>query len=143
MRSMTCLLAVIAFPAIAAKPCAVPWSTLNSEATALGLGTTFVRVEGVGSCFRHRATFVASASDSSAVTCQLSFLVGATIKPGWTVTVVGDLGVFEKAPPIISDLNPAVLTKAPQGRSELFRPARFEFTGPADCVTWSNAIATK
>ena len=143
MHTIALLLAVIAFPAISAKPCTVPWSTLNSEATALGLRTTFERVDGAGSCFRHRATFVASASDYSAITCQLSFLIGATVKPGWTVTIVGDLGVYEKAPPNVAASNPAVLTKALPGRSELFRPARLEFAGPADCENWSNAVVTK
>lgn len=143
MRSMTCLLAFIAFPAIAAKPCAIPWPRLNSEATSLGLGTTFVRLEGVGSCFPHRATFVASASDSSAVTCQLTFLVGAKLKPGWTLTVVGDIGAFERAPSTASESNMTVLTRAMPRKSEVFRPKRFEFAGPADCESWSSAIETK
>ena len=96
---------------------------------------------GKGACIAHNTAFLASASDSEAVSCNATIFVGGKIKTGWEVRMVADTMLFEMLPQTVPERFPVLRITAQAGNTVRFVPKSIEVKGPKGCDSWLNAFS--
>jgi hypothetical protein len=124
-----------------ASPCNVKWPIVNAEAISRGLDFPTEAISGAGSCFTHKKSFVASASDSSNVTCKTVFFSGATIREGWSVVLIADAESPFAQTTTSAPGSLVVTMTASQGKSVVLVPRELQFQGPTECKKWLDALS--
>jgi hypothetical protein len=142
MRYLLCLVAILTCFNATAADCVVTWKDSFRQAVARGLTFNMTLYEGKGSCFTHEMAFLASASNESAVTCDLLFFAGARLAEGWQITVLAEGMPFELVPRSDKHPNPVLRIRAAAGTTRRFVPSRIEVKGPDGCVQWLEALKT-
>lgn len=125
----------------AAEICTVPWKDGFKNAVDSGMRFAIKLHSGKGACLAHDTAFLASASDSEAVSCDLSIFVGGKIKTGWEVRMVADTMLFEMLPQTLPERFPVLRISAKAGSTVRFVPKSIEVKGPKGCDSWLNAFS--
>lgn len=128
-----CLLSAITASAAGASTCVLSWTDALRLGTDKGYRFQITSENGNGECFRHKTTFVATASTTSHISCHISFFHGAQIKDGWKMRVIGDTSKFnlirqDKATP------PLLRITADSADALAFIPKSIEVVSPTTCA---------
>ena len=140
MKYLLCMAAFLTCFNATAADCVVTWRDSFRAAVARGLTFNMTLHEGRGSCFSHQMAFLASASNESAVTCDLVLFAGARLAEGWHITVLADGMPFELVPRSDKEPNPVLRIRATAGTTTRFVPTRIQVKGPDGCVQWLEAL---